>query len=75
MPLFEYTCRSCEHTFEELVLHDEAVECPECHGAKVDKLLSAPAVTRSGESSLPMSGCGDSSLPPCGAPWCQRKGA
>jgi putative FmdB family regulatory protein len=75
MPLFEYTCQACEHTFEELVQGGERVECPECHGDKVEKLLSVPALTRTSDSALPMSGCGDPSLPPCGAPWCQRKGS
>lgn len=72
MPLYEYTCRKCEHTFEALVFDGEAVECPECHGKRVERLLSVPARPQS--SNLPVSGCGDPSLPPCGAPWCQRKG-
>ncbi len=71
MPLYDYACRQCEHTFEALVFGDEAVACPECQGNRVERLLSLPARPRS--SSLPVA-CGDPSLPPCGAPWCQRKG-
>jgi putative FmdB family regulatory protein len=71
MPLYEYTCRKCDHTFEELVFGDEAVECPQCHGAKVERLLSVPAKPAAGGSPLPMR-C-NSEGPPCGAPWCQRK--
>ena len=73
MPLYEYSCRKCDHTFEALVFGDEAVECPECQGKRVERLLSVPARPHSSTTSLPTS-CGDPSLPPCGAPWCQRKG-
>jgi putative FmdB family regulatory protein len=74
MPLFDYTCKKCEHTFEALVFGDEAVECPECHGRRVERLLSVPARPHTTGSNLPMA-CGDPGLPPCGAPWCQRKGS
>jgi putative FmdB family regulatory protein len=71
MPLYEYSCRQCEHTFETLMFGREAVECPECHGSEVERLLSVPAAGPSREASLPMA-C-NSAGPPCGAPWCQRK--
>jgi putative FmdB family regulatory protein len=74
MPVFEFTCRSCEHHFEELVFEGDRVQCPECQSAKVEKQLSAPAYAKTGGGALPTSSsCGDPSLPPCGAPWCQRK--
>jgi putative FmdB family regulatory protein len=73
MPLYEYTCRDCDRDFEALVFDDEAVECPECQGENVGRLLSLPARPRTGATNLPTS-CGDPSLPPCGAPWCQRQG-
>ena len=43
MPIFEYQCQKCEHTFEELVLGDKQPElkCPSCNSRKVKKLLSA----------------------------------
>lgn len=70
MPLYEYTCQKCEHTFEALVFNGDAVECPECHGDRLERLLSVPAKPRSeGTGSLPMS-C-DPKLPPCG-PGCCR---
>lgn len=72
MPLYEFACQKCDHTFEELVFDGDAVACPKCHGAKVEKLLSVPGRPKS--AALPMSACGDPSLPPCGAPWCQRTG-
>ena len=49
MPLYEYSCDKCEHTFEELVHNGEAVECPECHGRHVERLLSLPARRKPGQ--------------------------
>jgi putative FmdB family regulatory protein len=72
MPLYEFCCRQCEHTFEALVFDGDQVDCPECHGRRVDRLLSVPAKPRA--QALPLGGCGDPSLPPCGAPGCRRTG-
>jgi putative FmdB family regulatory protein len=71
MPLYEYTCRSCKHAFEALVFNGEAVECPECQGRKVERLLSVPARPRESASALPMTCNPDG--PSCGAPWCRKK--
>jgi putative FmdB family regulatory protein len=71
MPLYEYSCRKCEHTFEALVFDGDQVECPQCHTPRVERLLSVPARPRT-EAALPMR-C-DPSLPPCGAPGCRRMG-
>ena len=45
MPLYEYRCKSCDHTFEKIQSFSapEEKECPVC-GGPVEKLLSAPAV-------------------------------
>lgn len=45
MPLYEYRCKSCGHTFEKIQSFSapEEKECPVCHG-EVEKLLSAPAI-------------------------------
>jgi putative FmdB family regulatory protein len=43
MPIYEYTCKSCEKAFEELVRSAEAgdkVICPECGSKKVEKRMS-----------------------------------
>jgi putative FmdB family regulatory protein len=69
MPLYEYACRDCEHTFETLVFDGETVECPECRSDRLQRLLSVPAKPRAESQSLPMS-C-DPKLPPCG-PGCCR---
>jgi len=42
MPIYEYRCGSCAHTFEKLMrLGAEAPHCPECDHAQVEKLVSA----------------------------------
>ena len=69
MPLYEYSCRQCEHSFEALVFDGERVECPECQGDRLERLLSVPARPRPEGQSLPV-GC-DPKLPPCG-PGCCR---
>ena len=43
MPMYEYACQKCEHTFEALVFNGEKVECPECHSQRLQRLLSVPA--------------------------------
>ena len=45
MPLYEYQCKKCKHTFEKIQKFSdpEIKKCPEC-GGPVEKLLSAPAV-------------------------------
>lgn len=74
MPMYEYACKKCEHTFEALVFDGDKVECPECRSEKLQRLISVPGLPQvaAGASS---GSCGDPSLPPCGAPWCQRKGS
>jgi putative FmdB family regulatory protein len=69
MPMYEYACKKCEHTFETLVFTGERVECPECHSERLERLLSVPAKPQAGGKPLPMS-C-DANLPPCG-PGCCR---
>jgi putative FmdB family regulatory protein len=71
MPLYEYQCQSCHHSFEELVFGDEKVNCPACHASKLARLISVPARPQSdtGGSALPTA-C-RSEGPPCG-PRCAR---
>jgi len=53
MPIFEYRCKKCEDEFEALVLGRENVECPSCHGRKLEKLLSTfAAFSGSGSSRM-----------------------
>jgi putative FmdB family regulatory protein len=51
MPIYEYTCKACDRSFEELVLRrsdEPEVRCPACGGKRVEKLVSRPAASRTG---------------------------
>ena len=72
MPLYRYVCQECEHPFEELVFGKEEVVCPECQGVKLERQTSMPGMPLVKQSAS--TGCGDLSLPPCGAPGCRRTG-
>ena len=74
MPLYEYACRECDHSFEKLVLNGEPVECPQCHGNRLERQWSVPAQPRSQTRALPVGGC-DPGLPPCGPACCRLPGA
>jgi putative FmdB family regulatory protein len=69
MPLYEYTCRDCEHAFETLVFDGDEVACPQCQGHRLQRQLSVPSRPRVEDRSLPVD-C-DPDLPPCG-PGCCR---
>jgi putative FmdB family regulatory protein len=45
MPIYEYACRACGHTFEEWQKMSDAPvrTCPKCKKKKVDKLISQTA--------------------------------
>ena len=74
MPLYEYTCQKCAHTFEALVSSRVAVAvaCPKCASSDLDQLIGLPAPGRVTEGSSATNCRGDG--PPCGASWCGRKG-
>ena len=47
MPIYEYTCKACDRSFEELILRasdEDDVRCPKCKGKKVAKRMSRPAI-------------------------------
>jgi putative FmdB family regulatory protein len=69
MPIYEYVCGSCSRKFEKLVRRwGEAVSCPHCASATVEKQLSTFAVS-SASGSAALESCG---MPEggCGAPAC-----
>jgi putative FmdB family regulatory protein len=45
VPLYEYRCKKCGHTFEKIQSFSapDEKECPVCHG-EVERLISAPAI-------------------------------
>jgi putative FmdB family regulatory protein len=62
MPLFEYRCDGCDHTFELLVRESTKLECPKCASTQLTKQLSVFAV------SVPSGGGSrDFGPAPCGA--------
>jgi putative FmdB family regulatory protein len=44
MPMFEYTCRACGHSFEALVRGEDKPVCAACHSNDLEKQFSLPAV-------------------------------
>lgn len=72
MPLYEYTCRKCDHTFEVLTTVNQtaSLKCPSCNSTEVERLIALPALGKVSDD-RPETNCrGDG--PPCGAPWCGR---
>jgi putative FmdB family regulatory protein len=43
MPIYDFECRKCGKTFEELVRLGETPACPECGAADPERLFSASA--------------------------------
>jgi len=60
MPIFEYRCEECGHKFEAILFGEQKAECPKCHTAKLEKQLSAFAVSKGGAAAAPAAGCGES---------------
>jgi putative FmdB family regulatory protein len=53
MPIFEYACRKCGHTFEKLVLSrtEGPPACPKCGRKKVEQKFSSFATASAGSKS------------------------
>lgn len=60
MPIYEYSCDTCHHEFEELVFGDETPPCPKCGSPQTHKLISRPCRHHSGADG------GDDYAPPAG---------
>jgi putative FmdB family regulatory protein len=61
MPIHEYRCEPCDHTFETLIRRStDVAHCPKCGTIDVLKQFSVPAAAQTG--------AGASSLPICGQP-------
>ena len=59
MPVYEYLCRGCERRFERYLRNwNEAVSCPHCQGAEVEKQLSVFAMAGVGAPAAGGCGCG-----------------
>ena len=44
MAIFDFTCHSCDTTFEFMTRGDRQPNCPSCGGAELRKHFSAPAI-------------------------------
>jgi putative FmdB family regulatory protein len=44
VPIYEYSCKACEHEFETLVLGRTQPECPSCQSQDLERLMSLPTV-------------------------------
>lgn len=52
MPIYEYKCNNCNHSFETLVLGSDKPACPSCKSLDLSQLISKCGfVTRSTGSS------------------------
>ena len=67
MPLYEYSCRSCDKEFESFVRGRETPACPSCRSEDLQRKLSVFAAHTGGASSAseampamgPCGSCGD----------------
>ncbi|HWF91479.1 MAG TPA: zinc ribbon domain-containing protein [Terriglobales bacterium] len=65
MPIFEYVCKDCDHSFEAIVYGSQKVECPKCSSKKLTQQLSVFAAQTKGAASAapraagPCGSCGD----------------
>lgn len=78
MPIYEYRCEPCDHTFETLIRGGgDVAHCPKCGGIDLAKQFSVPAAAQNGGrpgSSLPVceapAGFGGCGAGPCGSGMC-----
>ncbi|OHB74411.1 MAG: hypothetical protein A2Z34_02030 [Planctomycetes bacterium RBG_16_59_8] len=51
MPIYEYSCERCANKFEVLVRSaDQKIACPDCGGARIEKLFSSFSATSASTS-------------------------
>jgi putative FmdB family regulatory protein len=71
MPIYEYHCEPCNHTFETLIRGTETIaHCSECGSDKVVKLLSVPAAAQTGNAQAGALPIGGEPSFGCGRPQC-----
>ena len=54
MPVYDFSCRACGHTFDALVRGAAKPACPACQGVDLERLLSLPAIRSEGTRRLAM---------------------
>jgi putative FmdB family regulatory protein len=73
MPIYEYRCDPCEHTFETLIRREsDTARCPKCGNIEVRKEFSVPAAAQliGSGSSLPICSPAPASMGGCGSGGC-----
>jgi len=74
MPIFEFKCKKCKNTFEELVLssaEEKEMSCPKCGSGNTEKLMSTFRRGKSSDSFMSMlNGAQPSSSSSCSASSC-----
>ena len=72
MPIYEYRCEPCDHTFETLIRSgSDVARCPKCGNVEVAKQFSVPASSPTGTLGYaPVSAPGLSAGGGCGRPEC-----
>jgi putative FmdB family regulatory protein len=74
MPIYEYRCEPCDHTFETLIrTSGDVARCPRCGNVELAKQFSVPAAAQSAHgsgSSLPVCGEAGASTFGCGGGRC-----
>ena len=48
MPIYEFTCKGCDHQFETLVRSGDTPACASCGSTDLERLFSLPAVNSEG---------------------------
>lgn len=60
MPIYEYRCNDCKHSFEAIVNGKQKAHCPKCLGEHLEKQFSTFAVnTPQAVAVRPCGTCGD----------------
>lgn len=71
VPIYEFSCLSCRHTFEvfgSYASRDQRQVCPECEGTNTKAMFSLFAVTGSSESASASAGGGCACGGSCSCP-------
>lgn len=55
MPIYEYSCQACGHTFDALIRNADTVPvCPVCESRDLERLLSIPGLKSGSTRDLAM---------------------
>ncbi|MBN2140466.1 MAG: zinc ribbon domain-containing protein [Desulfovibrionaceae bacterium] len=59
MPIYEYRCRACGHSFEDLAPagREHRPKCPQCKGREVERVLSVFSGGPRKKAAAPAAGC------------------